>query len=768
MNDILNSIINFDLHIHSKASSYKESSGIVDNSTKENLDTLLRKLNEYEVALFSITDHNRFDSELYEHVVTTLNSSGDLYPNVKSVLAGVEFDVVLEDNMPKCHIIVIFDAQNDTQKFRKISDIINANILVKPEETYPKDSFEKILKEIGLSVILIASQRKDLNNNSSGKHNSLSDATCNVEEIIKLGYIDALEFQKPQVEGILLHNLKTISLPMPLFSGSDCHDWSVYPCHDSKNKNKNFHHSRAKILPTFKGLLMAITSPEIRFNCIENTNKHFIDSISIRGTTIPLVNGINAIIGENGAGKTTLLKLLNNKISDKYVKDIIRDNEMSVGCRVQYQLVKYIEQGQIIKRFNADKLFTDGEESNFKELDHTPFLSAYCSFAKNLKNAIECSIKQRKTHDDLVKHTVTYKENLAIQNYHVEVQREPSFDATINPHDSPYKKIKFIQNSIEELLSDEYFKEYTTQVELALQQIYDVYNNIEKKRRSVNYEAHVKNIIHKCVDEYLIRVNENSSAQAREASEYKAKKLSTCNAVVEAIRMSSSPPLRPVEPGIIKGVTQNPKYGFNFQREAEYNGISMLESFFATMFVKDYNSLDKLLAIDTYETFTDAIKSCTVARDVSSKWNENLEKFINTATRTRDCIMEAGQQVGSTLGEMSLTFYRFFTHDTKDWNILIIDQPEDNISNNNISKKLLGYFNAIRDKKQVIFVTHNPLLVVNLDVDNVVFVSNNRGTLTTSNGCLEYESINANILKLIADNMDGGKETIEKRLKVYA
>lgn len=127
----------------------------------------------------------------------------------------------------------------------------------------------------------------------------------------------------------------------------------------------------------------------------------------------------------------------------------------------------------------------------------------------------------------------------------------------------------------------------------------------------------------------------------------------------------------------------------------------------------------------------------------------------------------ADQQIGNTLGEMSISYYKFFTQDDQDWKALIVDQPEDNISNNNISQKLIGYFNAIRDEKQIIFVTHNPLLVVNLDVDNVIFVKNDNGGLTASNGCLEYEDEHTDILELIAQNMDGGKETIEKRLKVY-
>lgn len=45
MGNVLNSVIKFDLHIHSKASEYKESACIVYQSTKENLGALLTQLN---------------------------------------------------------------------------------------------------------------------------------------------------------------------------------------------------------------------------------------------------------------------------------------------------------------------------------------------------------------------------------------------------------------------------------------------------------------------------------------------------------------------------------------------------------------------------------------------------------------------------------------------------------------------------------------------------------------------------------------------------
>jgi len=224
----------------------------------------------------------------------------------------------------------------------------------------------------------------------------------------------------------------------------------------------------------------------------------------------------------------------------------------------------------------------------------------------------------------------------------------------------------------------------------------------------------------------------------------------------------------PAIPLIISGATKNLKQGFSFNRVAKYNETCMIDSFYSKMFIKEFNSLNKLQSINTSDLYLKAVRDCTSISDIDIKWAANLDKFIKEAIDTDEYIMDGtNQQIGNTLGEMSLSYYKFFTQDDRDWEVLIIDQPEDNISNNNICRKLIGYFDAIRDKRQIIFVTHNPLLVVNLDVDNVIFVKNNNGKLEIKNGCLEYENMNTNILDLIAQNMDGGKETIEKRLKVY-
>ncbi len=760
-------MIKFDLHIHSIASNYKEDKNIVDDSTTANIRTLLTKLNENQVALFSITDHNRFNIELYEEINKILSAPHCEYEHVKAVLAGVEFDVKIDEAMEKCHIITIFDSKNDVANYKKINDEINKNLLTDKDAYYNKESFEQLLYSIGLNTILIACQRKDINNHN-GHHNSLSDSSDDVEEIIKVGYINALEYQKPKVQGILIDNLKELPSPVSLVTGSDCHMWSCYPDHDCINRNADFYHSKAKILPTFKGLLMAITSPETRFNCRENNNVLYLKGIKIGGEEIPFKNGINAIIGENGSGKSTLLKFINNKTNDAFVKDIIKKSQMDHINTVDLTKVKYIGQGDIINKFNNKTLFASGSESNFKELDDTEFMEKYKQFAELLKDNISIRIRQKTALDSLKNHYIKYNPDLEEKNYYINIICQDGFDSIRNVHDDPLKKLRKIIQDLKVIKSEGYFVEYLEDITIAESSLTKAYKKIKTKWSIIEIESKVKNIIHSCITEYSIKVSENSTSKDKEIKDYADKKQRLIGAIIKTIDLNSKEVASITVPEICMGSSKNAKGGFCFNREANYNNTLMLESFMNIMFNKDYNSLTAITQINTNSEFVSALRNCSIESDIQSKWDTNYQKFINEATQIKEYITDgADKHIGNTLGEMSLSFFKYYTQDSEEWNVLIIDQPEDNISNNNISNQLIKYFNSIRDTKQLIFVTHNPLLVVNLDVDNVIYIHNDDKSITFKSGCLEYEDETTDILQIIADNMDGGKESIEKRLKVY-
>lgn len=67
----------------------------------------------------------------------------------------------------------------------------------------------------------------------------------------------------------------------------------------------------------------------------------------------------------------------------------------------------------------------------------------------------------------------------------------------------------------------------------------------------------------------------------------------------------------------------------------------------------------------------------------------------------------------------------------------------------------------------MILITHNPQFIVNLDVDNVIFIGKKDGSLSIRSGALEYECDEYSMLETVADNIEGGLDTIKRRMKRY-
>lgn len=763
---MLNSNIRIDLHIHSYASFYKEpsysdGSSIVEFSKKENVDVLLNKLLQNGISLFSVTDHNRYDITLYKTIMEKLNEHE--YSSLH-LLHGIEFDVKFESDKKVAHVIAIFDVKNEDD-MKTINSVLNMDIIKEKTGFYSKEKFEQILRQIGLNTLLIVHQHCSLDNNK-GKHNSLSESTADPYKIIKIGYVDALEYQKPNVEGILKNNLRNVETKAALVTGSDCHDWQYYPKHDRDSKENDRYFSKCKILPSFKGLLLGLTSTKSRFNRSDNLNTNYIESFQINNNTIKLDPSINVIIGENGSGKSTLFNILSG--NKKNIKGYIHTLKTKNGIETNFSNIniKEIHQAELIDKFNKDKLFDD--EKLFAEIDCTSFENLYKTFSKDLKQKIEHNIlvNEMKVKLESTNFLIKNKYEEASTLY-VSVTKNFS-DEIINVHTERRKKL----GAILSMLVDEFQNPYYPQNEKealfkSISLIRDVYQSVKHKELEVDLENQVRNIILAKVDEYIDAITDLSTSQDREIHEYKTNKLNFINDIVKAILLDVGEyPIIEI-PKTVSGMSRKRDKGFVFTREMNFHDNDVSTRFLEFMFTKKYQNLENICNISTKEDFKNAILGCSDINKINEIWNSNFEKFLVWAKKQKSYIKEetSNDSVGSTLGELSLAYYKFQTYDSKEWDVLMIDQPEDNISNNRIASKLLQYFNKVRDNKQLILVTHNPLLVINLDADNVIHLKKMNDTITVTSGCLEDED--NNVLSLVAETLDGGKEMIKKRLRVY-
>ena len=768
--DRLNNIINIDLHIHSKASEYKEENEIVKNSNIDNIGVLLEKLNKNNINMFAITDHNRFDYKLYAKIREIIKSKNSKYSNVLEILPGIEFDVKIEKNKKVCHIICIFSNTNkDIEKLENIEKILNENELIKDKSGYyTKEKLENILKEIGLSGVLIENQHKSLDNPNGGKR-SISDSVSNIYDYIATGYINALEYQKPSVQGMIIDNLKKSDINIATIIGSDCHDWKAYPKHDMNSKAHGYI-SKIKALPTFKGLVFSITSPETRFNRCINNNKNYIEKIKINDEEIQLSNGINAIIGDNGSGKSLLMDILSNKDKlDSYYNVLKKKNNIEVIYKGEKQ-IEYIKQGKIIEDVKNGSLFKEDDVKYYNKIrNKEKFRKDIIKYRDRLLEYINKNIEINDKIKELKNIKFDLKDN-DIKLYRPKVIMDLDLEDDTIYEERGNELERLVSELKEEFYENKrFYKEYKEEYVNSIKTIEKILKLIKRKNTQIAEENKIKSYIISASQDFNTEMNNLRTDQEKERLEYIDSKKKFIKEISSCILESSKERKIPLFPKTLNGASKKIYNGFVFSKQAKFHMLNLKEQFFEEMFVNDYN-YDKIISICSKSELEKALNGISKLEDIEN-WNKKVEKFIDKYSAEETYIEDVSskESVGNTPGEVSIVYYDFkLRYNNESKSIILIDQPEDDISNQKISQKLISYFNNERDKKQIILATHNPLLVVNLDVDNVIYLNKNKyDVIKAKSGCLEYEDDKYNIIKYVSDNLDGGIDAIKRRFKIY-
>lgn len=93
---------------------------------------------------------------------------------------------------------------------------------------------------------------------------------------------------------------------------------------------------------------------------------------------------------------------------------------------------------------------------------------------------------------------------------------------------------------------------------------------------------------------------------------------------------------------------------------------------------------------------------------------------------------------------------------------LVLDQPEDDLDNHLIYGLIVTQLREIKQKRQILIVTHNANIVVNGDAENVIALDVKSGqTRIVTQGGLQEHSIRDEICRV----MEGGKEAFDQRYK---
>lgn len=366
-----------DLHIHSIYSKGKDGDKVNFN-TLENIGILVEKLTEQGVQMCAITDHDVFNYDMYSALKKYEQQNGS---SIIKVFPGIEFSVEFQgDAVPSVvHVIAIFNDYSEEQ-CKKISEILldeNGKVDYDCCMAFSEEKFLAILRQINLDTILIAHQKNSLTSRQERKSDANTVGVNRFHEFIYTDYFEAYEFKNKKNEVFNKHYLIKTGMEESIrfITGSDCHDWRVYP-KETREDTTEFIYTYVKCLPSFRGLVMAITD----YRRIKTVNSFFNPSAiylpyiktTINGvdTSIPLSRGLNVIIGDNSIGKSLLLHKLTG-YSKKQSKQIrqglitsydryLRNNGVVIQTSLtENQIFEFDMQGEVREKFEESKIKSD-------------------------------------------------------------------------------------------------------------------------------------------------------------------------------------------------------------------------------------------------------------------------------------------------------------------------------------------------------------------------------------------------------------------------
>lgn len=776
MNNLVQELVKVDLHIHSFASEKKDGKK-VEGNTLENVGILMKKLKENKVDMISITDHNCFNIKMYDKVKKYEGT------NIKKLLPGVEFDVEFKGE--KIHIITIFN-DNDYEKIKLIPQKINKPFDNKDNNAYVEKTFKEMLKDIDISVLLIAHQKSGVR--ASNQNDNLAKiGEKEFDNIIGVDYFDAIEFRSGKVEGILNdYKYEKQLLNLRYITGTDCHVWNNYPQQDETDKT-DIKYSYIKSLPTFKGLVMALTEPHRVTTAQFEVPSPFISKlgININGVekSINLSPGLNAIIGDNSIGKSLIIETLidpkYSKIKEKSKRDgykaYLKAKKIKIKSFEKEELnkIQYDPQGGIRERFQNGTQLLDVQlfKSKFKKLDTTNEFEEIYLYADKLLNRIENNQNLFDKNNEL-DFEISIPSEVENSTYLLRVV--DNLDNIKKDYVKITEAITLIKRSLTELCEIEEFSDFRV-INVIIKKLDLLYEKYNIKSINENYKYRIKSCIKEVCKTYEEKNNAISETQENKLTQFKQDIILSSKKIcdyIKALNIENKSVLEDFKPIKIKEADyEEGKY--KFVTSTAYKIIEKKDmDEILTMPLSNIKSIDKAELLNS-DDFNKKLKKTLKdgGDDSKEKYRNSVSEFITSKYLKQGLqIYRSNQKLeqGNSPGKNALIYLDIIA-DEKSKKLYIVDQPDDDISHIKLTHNVIDILRRMGDSKQVLFITHKPELVVNLDVDNVIILKEENNTINILNGTLEYENEKKgiNILKDVADILDGGEETIRKRWKRY-
>lgn len=785
-----------DLHIHSAASVVTKDKGKKELSDcdKDHVNVLLRGLEAHGINMCAITDHDCFDKDLY---FALKEREGDGCLN--KVLPGIEFSVSIRADGKKptvVHIVAIFDDRHP--------DLIDGIAEVVCDENgkpryddlnngaFTEDGFAKVLRDIGLNAVLIGHEKSA---GQEAKRDVSSLGANYASEVILTEFVDAVEIRNKRRELDIKRLIETYPKDaVPFVVGSDCHDWATYP----GREGGEISFSSLKCLPTFEGLLMAVTDPsriKVGDCSFFSASSSKLDSLklSVNGKNfdIPFSPGINAIIGDNSIGMSMMIHRLTNcrhvdghKLADGYEAYCAKEG-ISVDTILPIAAEFKFDDQDSVRKTLEELHSGQGQNDYFgkyfqSHVDVDSIKDSLKRFFDECVVALESKARFNDTRRRLDKHEVVLRdlpksEKLTISQY--------SKTISFKDIESLGSRLLSCRSDLVNARADhsKLFKEMGIEAAEAHADAIKAMDRLLKlveKHRLVYERDDVKTrAVKGAASEERRVLSKKKTDEQKTIDDYSATLDDVSGKIANAVLLAAKRCNRKLEYAVPVDIrVPNPMGKFIFVSELTSGStdISYCNEVFGEVFNKPKLSLLLNGIQSETELTTEEIAAAVTGEKPSmatcyDQIRNKLHAVVDRVTERRKITNKSiGIDAEPSPGLYGTLYFDLLAEEDTKSGVYIIDQPEDQISQVAIKEHVLGAFKRMSANRQILMITHNPLFVVNLDVDNVIVLARGQdGEIDVKSGALEYECDDYKVLDLVAKTVEGGAEVVRKRLKRY-
>ena len=775
-----------DLHIHTdKSKETKEG----DYKGIFSVNTLKTKLKENEVRIFSLTDHNIINVDAYREYYRNYDDKKD-----PLLLLGVELDI--QGSTKIYHSLLIFN-HSDIGSVESISE--------KLENKYSKILSDKKNRVLSIKDIVDVFEKEDfffIPHAGDASKSIVSGNRGNIPETQRMLILMQSALEKVTKEEIIKHynngfdkmlskefqNKKDIAY----ITFSDNHCCEKYPkTHFGDN---DFSHYYIKGIKSYESIRLAFIDPESRikspeeYQKIDKTN-NIVESIKIESnldlttTELSFSPHLNAIIGGRSSGKSLLMWIMGNKIdginpSKKYNNveldkvGLKTKNDTSLKDSVSLgNSYLYLEQGDIIKYFEEKKLNELAVKAGKKEeydIARNELVSKkneLNAFVEGLTNAYEAaynnSSNQFVFHKRVVDNVISNKDcivkfdlaklTLPLKQY----EEATTLLATTLDNLEKIKKHSLIKLTSEEVLTID------TTESILIEKI----KVLQKTTKKIDQKNKFANEIKDVVDGINASLNESARQKIadRKAVENIVDSIGDKLSAMRRLKKSSD---------IVE------KYHYSDSRRVVLDDISLVISINADTNIKD-QLLEGVSGVDKAKSLylnlcglSNPQKLDCVLKNFRDNTPVNLKKKVNSQMEEIFRIIDnpidyLEYQDGSNSSGKSPGFnseqYIKIVLGNPEIKIVFIDQPEDNLGNQFISKELVNQIRSIKYQKQIFLVTHNPSIVIYGDAECIILAENNKNSISYKQLFLEDKKSQEEICNVL----DGGRYIFNNRAQKY-